>query len=642
MCGIAGFVLRNGRAEASAVRAMCDQIRHRGPDDEGIYIDRGCGLGMRRLSIIDLSTGHQPISNEDGTAWVVFNGEIYNYESLRNSLISDGHRFTTRSDTETIVHLYEECGIAGIARLRGMFAYAIWDARRTQLLLVRDRFGKKPLYYSVLPNGLFFGSELKCLYRAGVPLEIDNEALRLYFQFSYIPDPLTPYKAVRKLPPGGWLLYDSDGTVHEGLYWKLPHPGMRPPESMDEDAAAARVGEIFDQSVRMRMIADVPLGAFLSGGIDSSSVVASMAMQSSERVKTFSIGFEESAFNELPAAALVAKKFNTDHHEIIVRPDSVSLVSKLVSQFDEPFGDSSAIPTFIVSEFAALHVKVALTGDGGDELFAGYNSFFAVDRLRRFDALPQLARSVLSHIADMCPYSFYGKNYLRMISRPSALARYFEFNYAPYFLRKALLEPEWMLPADSAFLTRAFADYILAERADIVSQAIYFESRANLVGDMLVKVDRMSMANSLEVRSPLLDHKLAEFAMSIPHQWNMRNGKGKQILLKAVGDRLPSELLSLPKKGFGVPLALWFRSSLRTLLWDVLTSRTFLDRNIVSKEFLLKLLKEHDKGRRDNSHWLWRLLMLELWMRSLEQIKRTGSDISAFTIREQANLPTPI
>jgi asparagine synthase (glutamine-hydrolysing) len=642
MCGIAGFVLRNGRAEASAVKAMCDQIRHRGPDDEGIYVDRGCGLGMRRLSIIDLSTGHQPISNEDRSAWVVFNGEIYNYQSLRDSLISDGHQFATHSDTETIVHLYEQFGISGISQLRGMFAYAIWDARRKQLLLVRDRFGKKPLYYSILPKGLFFGSELKCLYPVGVPLEIDDQALRLYFQFSYIPDPLSPYKAIRKLPPGGWLLYDSDGTVRQGLYWKLPEPGMRSPDSADEDAAAIRVREIFDESVRMRMIADVPLGAFLSGGIDSSSVVASMATQSSERVKTFSIGFEESAFNELPAAALVAKKFNTDHHEIVVRPDSVSLVSKLVSHFDEPFGDSSAIPTFIVSEFAALHVKVALTGDGGDELFAGYNSFFAVDRLRRFDAVPQLARSVLSQIADVWPYSFYGKNYLRMISRPSALTRYFELNYAPYFLRKALLQPEWMLPADSAFFTQAFRDCLLEEHADIVSQAIYFESRANLTGDMLVKVDRMSMANSLEVRSPLLDHQLAELAMSIPHQWKMRNGKGKQILLKAVGHRLPPELLSLPKKGFGVPLAVWFRSSLRTLLWDVLTSRTFLDRDIVSEEFLVKLLKEHDKGRRDNSHWLWRLLMLELWMRNLAQIKTTSSDEGAFTLREQANLPTAI
>lgn len=633
MCGIAGFLLREGRAEASVVRAMCDQIRHRGPDDEGIYIDGGCAIGMRRLSIIDLNTGHQPICNEDRSVWVVFNGEIYNYQSLRDLLLAKGHRFVTESDTETLVHLYEQHGVDGLPQLRGMFAFAIWDARRRQITLVRDRFGKKPLYYSILPNGLFFGSELKCLYPAGVPLEIDEQALRLYFQFSYIPDPLSAYKNIRKLPPGGWLTYDTRGTVREGRYWKLSEPAAEAPPRMTEESAANRVREIFDESVRMRMIADVPLGAFLSGGIDSSSVVASMSLQSPDPVKTFSIGFEESAFNELPAAALVARKFHTDHHEIVVRPDSVALVSKLVQHFDEPFGDSSAIPTFIVSEFAAQHVKVALTGDGGDELFAGYESFFAVDRLRRFDKVPQFARALLSKIADAWPYSFYGKNYLRMISRPSPLARYFELNYAHYFLRKSLLQPDWMLPADSAFLMGAFPDCLLPLDRDIISQALYFEATAKLTGDMLVKVDRMSMAKSLEVRSPLLDHELAEFAMSIPHAWKMRNGKGKQIFLKAVGDRLPPELLQLPKKGFGVPLAAWFRGSLRSMLWDHLTSRAFLNRGIVSEKFVSHLLNEHDNARRDNSHWLWMLLMLELWFRNLEQVRTTYTSADSILVR---------
>jgi asparagine synthase (glutamine-hydrolysing) len=620
MCGIAGYVLRDNRANASIVGAMCDQIRHRGPDDEGIHVDGCCGIGMRRLSIIDLNTGHQPISNEDGTVWVVFNGEIYNYQSLRESLALQGHRFRTHSDTETLVHSYEQYGMDSPAKLRGMFAYAIWDSRQRQITLVRDRFGKKPLYYAILPTGLFFGSELKCLYPAGVPLDIDEDALRLYFQFSYIPDPLTAYKNIRKLPPGGWLTYSPNGTLRQGLYWKLPEPAMESTAGMTEESAAHRVREIFDESVRMRMIADVPLGAFLSGGIDSSSVVASMAMQSREPVKTFSIGFEESAYNELPAAALVAKKFNTDHHEIVVRPDSVGLVSQLVRHFDEPFGDSSAIPTFIVSEFAAQHVKVALTGDGGDELFAGYESFFTVNRLRRLDRVPRFARALLSTVADLWPYSFYGKNYLRMISRPSPITRYFEFNYAPYFLRKSLLEPKWMLPADAAFLTQTFPNSLLPLDRDMLTQAFYFEATAKLAGDMLVKVDRMSMANSLEVRSPLLDHELAEFAMSVPPTWKMQNGKGKAILLKAVGDRLPPELLTLPKKGFGVPLDIWFRGELRTLLWDHLTSRAFLDRHIVSERFLFHLLKEHDCARRNNSHWLWMLLMLELWMRNLEEI----------------------
>ncbi len=621
MCGIAGFVLREGYAEASAVRAMCDRIRHRGPDDEGVHVDGACGIGMRRLSVIDLSTGHQPIANEDGSLWIVFNGEIYNYQDLRSTLIGQGHIFKTHTDTETLLHSYEQYGSDGLSQLRGMFAYAIWDSRARRITLVRDRFGKKPLYYAITQKGLFFGSELKCLQTAGVPLEVDNEALKLYFQFSYIPDPLSPYKAIKKLAPGGWLTFHASGKVREGRYWKLSQPAESTPPGMTEESACDRIREIFDESVRLRMVADVPLGAFLSGGIDSSSVVASMAAQTPDRIKTFSIGFEESAFNELPAAQLVAKRFNTEHHEILVRPDSVSLIPKLVQHFDEPFGDSSAIPTYLVSEFAVQHVKVALTGDGGDELFAGYESFFAIDQLRRFDQLPAVARGALAAVAEVWPYSFYGKNYMRMASRPSPLARYFELNYAPYFLRKSLLKPDWMLPGDSSYLLQAFQQNLISQNADIVSQAIYYEATAKLTGDMLVKVDRMSMANSLEVRSPLLDHVLAEYAMTIPYQWKMKDGKGKRILLKAIGDRLPPELLTLPKKGFGVPLALWFRGALRSFLWDHLTSASFLGRGIVSPGFVKHMLTEHDSGRRDNYHWLYMLLMLELWLRSLDEYR---------------------
>ncbi|MGH9647395.1 MAG: asparagine synthase (glutamine-hydrolyzing), partial [Bryobacteraceae bacterium] len=382
MCGIAGFFLPQRPADETRVRLMCDQIRHRGPDDEGFHVQDGCAIGMRRLSIIDLSTGHQPMSNEDGTVWVVFNGEIYNYQELRQDLIARGHRFRTHSDTETLVHLYEEHGTAGFEKLRGMFAYALWDSRQRSLHLVRDRFGKKPLYYAALPEGLYFGSELKCLRVAGIPLEIDQEALRLYFQFSYIPDPLSPFRAVRKLMPGCWLRYDAERGIQTGRYWKMSPPtederGFNAPEM------CGRLRETFDEAVRLRMIADVPLGAFLSGGIDSSCVVASMSRQSREPVKTFSIGFAESAFNELPYAAAVAKQYHTDHHEIVVKPDSVHLTSLLVRHFDEPFGDSSAIPTYIVSEFAAQHVKVALSGDGGDEVFGGYTRFADVARYRK-------------------------------------------------------------------------------------------------------------------------------------------------------------------------------------------------------------------------------------------------------------------
>jgi asparagine synthase (glutamine-hydrolysing) len=614
MCGIAGFYLLGDRAELQVLKAMCDRIRHRGPDDEGFHIDGGCGIGMRRLSIIDLSTGHQPISNEDGSIWVVFNGEIYNYQELRQNLIAQGHRFRTNSDTETLIHLYEQEGVEGIARLRGMFAYAIWDSRKGELLLVRDRFGKKPLFYAVLPQGIYFASELKCFQHLDIPFEIDEDALRLYFQFGYLPDPASPFKAIRKLAPGGWLTY-RQGIVKQGRYWRLPVPSETPPENLSREDARVRLRELFDESVRIRMIADVPLGAFLSGGIDSSSVVASMARQSNEPVKTFSIGFEEASFNELHYARMVADQYKTDHHEIVVRPNSIDLVSTLARHLDEPFADSSAIPTYIVSEFTAQHVKVALTGDGGDELFAGYDSFFKIANLRKLDGLPELLRRAMGRVADLLPYAAYGKNYLRMISQPTALDRYFEFNHHPYYVRQGLLTPHWMLPAEAGFLTSALKEY-LVPGADPLTQVLYFEATAKLTGDMLVKVDRMSMAASLEVRCPLLDHKLAEFAATLPHNWKMNaRGTGKAILLEALGDRLPPPLLNRSKMGFGVPIAIWFRGPLKDFLRDHLTSRQFLQRGIVSEPFLRHLLDEHESGRRNNDLKLWMLLMLELWFR---------------------------
>jgi asparagine synthase (glutamine-hydrolysing) len=619
MCGIAGTVQRRKPAELSMVKAMCDEIRHRGPDDEGYHVDNGCILGMRRLSIIDLATGHQPMSNEDGSVWVVFNGEIYNYQELRGWLLERGHRLETNSDTEVLVHLYEEEGAAGIARLRGMFAYAIWDARRRKLMLVRDRLGKKPLYYAVLPDGLFFGSEMKCLVTAGVPRDIDAEGMRLYFQFNYIPDPRTSFQAVKKLEPGCWLTYDMDGQVEHGRYWKMPPPTEQVPEGFSEQRACAELCELFDESVRLRMIADVPLGAFLSGGLDSSLVVASMARQSADPVKTFSIGFEEAAYNELGYAKLLAQRYKTDHHEIVVRPDSLALTEKLVRHFDEPFADSSAIPTYIVSEFAARHVKVALSGDGGDELFGGYESFQIVEGLRVWDRVPQALRSFIAQTAEWLPYGAYGKNYLHMISRPTSLERYFQSNYAPYWMRRELLEPDWMLPADGAFLRRTFAECLLPGDADALSQAMYFEATAKLPGDMLVKVDRMSMAASLEVRSPLLDHRLAEWAATVPNSFKLRNGKGKYILEKALGNRLPPELLNRRKMGFAIPIGRWLNGPLREMVHDQLLGSRFLGRGIVSPEFVRKMIEEHESGRRDNQAWLWALLVLALWFEGVEQ-----------------------
>jgi asparagine synthase (glutamine-hydrolysing) len=615
MCGIAGVFLPGREADPTLVRAMCDPIFHRGPDDEGVYTDGGCGIGMRRLSIIDLATGHQPISNEDGTIWTVFNGEIYNYKELRDDLVCRGHRLVTQSDTEVLVHLYEEYGIDGISRLRGMFAYAIWDSRKRRLLLVRDRFGKKPLYFTVTKEGLYFGSELKCLRAAQVPLDLDPEALKLYLQFTYVPDPYSIFRQVRKVAPGGWALFSENGDLQEGRYWTLPAPSNDARADMTERQAQEQIRDLFDDSVRARMIADVPLGAFLSGGIDSSAVVASMALQSREPVKTFSIGFEEAAYNELDHAAAVAAKYRTDHHTLMVRPDSVELVGKLVRHFDEPFGDSSAIPTYLVSKFAAEHVKVVLTGDGGDEIFAGYQSFFEVESLRKWDALPQAARRTITWIADSLPYSAYGKNFLHGIGRSTPLERYFEFVYAPFSLTRALFQPQWVMPLDEAEIRRSFNSCLLANGADVLAQAFYFEATAKLTGDMLVKVDRMSMANSLEVRCPLLDHRLAELAARIPARWKMRNGQGKFCFTESMRDRLPETVWNRRKQGFSVPLSQWFRGPLRSFLRDHLASQEFLHRDLVSPKFVQYLLDEHDSGRRDNKSWLWRLLMAELWFR---------------------------
>jgi asparagine synthase (glutamine-hydrolysing) len=618
MCGIAGYFLRNGAAERGVVQSMCDVIRHRGPDDEGFHVDGGCAIGMRRLSIIDLSTGHQPISNEDGSVWIVFNGEIYEYQELREWLIERGHRFRTRTDTECILHLYEESGAEGIAKLRGMFAFCIWDAKRRKILLARDRFGKKPLYYAARPDGIWFGSELKCLRAAGLPMEPDREALKLYFQFTFIPDPFSAFEGVRKLAPGTWLEYDENGNTRTGRYWRLPAPAEKPVSGQTRQQAMRQIRDLFDESVRIRMIADVPLGAFLSGGIDSSSVVASMALQSKAPVKTFSIGFEEAAYNELAYAAMVAKKYRTEHHEIIVKPDSVALVEKLIEHFDEPFADSSAIPTYIVSEFAARHVKVALSGDGGDELFAGYDSFQIVQRLRLWDALPQVARGALAMLANALPYSAFGKNYLHMISRPDPVSRYLESNFAPRLMRNRLLRPAWMLPADPKWIRTQLSDCFLPNGADDLAQALYFEATAKLSGDMLVKVDRMSMAASLEVRCPMLDHKLAEFAATIPHEWKIRNKRGKDILIDALADRLPPELLHRPKMGFAVPIAEWFRGPLRPMLRDHLESPRFFARDIVSPSFVRGMIAEHESRRRNNTTWLWSLLVLEKWFRRQE------------------------
>jgi asparagine synthase (glutamine-hydrolysing) len=619
MCGIAGFYLHHDRAGSDLVRAMCEPIRHRGPDDEGVFVEGGCGLGMRRLSIIDLEGGHQPISNEDESAWIVFNGEIYNFEELTGFLKERGHRFRTRSDTEALVHLYEEEGPEGLHRLRGMFAFAIWDGRKRRLMLARDRFGKKPLYYTIQPGGLYFASEIKSLRAAGVPLEPDRDALRWYLQFGYIPEPLTAFQNVRKLAPAGWMTYSADGSHQSGRYWTLPEPASAPaPVSASEDELCERVKNVFDESVRIRMIADVSLGAFLSGGLDSSLVVASMARQSSEPVKTFSIGFAEERANELPWARMVAEHYRTEHHETVLQPDVVDLIHRVVWLLDEPLADTALIPTLLVSEVARQHVKVALTGDGGDELFGGYTSFLDMQRLAWADHVPQALRRAISSFASALPYSARGKNYLWMLGRPSPLERYMELNYAPSALRRQLFRPEWLIPSGEAALRAELPGLWLSNDAGGVSQAMYFETASNLTAGMLVKADRMSMGASLELRCPMLDHKLAELVIPLPHHLKLREGKGKYLLRRAMGDRLPAALLNRGKMGFAFPLDVWFRGPLRELLHDQLSGRSFRERGVASPDFVERMMLEHESGRRDNSAWLWTLLVLEMWFRQAE------------------------
>ncbi|MDX2266464.1 MAG: asparagine synthase (glutamine-hydrolyzing) [Bryobacter sp.] len=612
MCGIAGYFVAGGEAEERVVRQMNDRIVHRGPDEDGYWTGDGCGLGMRRLSIIDLAGGRQPIANEDESAWIVFNGEIYNYRELREELQQRGHRFRTATDTEVILHLWEDEGEPALEKLRGMFALAIWDRKRKQLFLARDRFGKKPLHYCFHRGALYFASELKSLRGLGLPLEVDREALQLYFRYRYIPEPRSIFKAVKKVPAGGWLRYDASGKREEGIYWQLPAQQIEDEGRLDRRQAGEELRHLFDESVRMRMVADVPLGAFLSAGIDSGSVVAAMAKQSGEPVRTFSIGFVGGgAANETEGAARVARQYGCEHHEIEVAPDSVALMERIGRYLDEPFGDSSAIPTLLVSEFARQHVKVVLSGDGGDELFQGYDSFFAVDRLRQWDAWPQALRTLAGAVGGLLPYQAPGKNFVRMISRPSAWERYLELNHVPTELRRRLVGEGW-----------DYAGGLDAEDPwpgkDILAKVVEFEATWKLAGDMLVKVDRMSMAASIEVRCPLLDHKLAEFARKIPARWNLREGVGKSFFRDVLGDRLPPENLNLPKRGFGVPLAKWFREEAREFLVGRLFRKRFLERGIVRESFVRYIFEEHQNGRRDNYHLLWMLLMLGEWLEQWE------------------------
>ena len=619
MCGIAGFVDMGAPSGSAAsdrarVEAMCDVMRHRGPDDAGIHWEPGVALGMRRLSIIDLSTGHQPIANEDRTVWVVFNGEIYNYRQLRDTLQATGHTFETSSDTETIVHGYEQWGEAVFSRLRGMFAIAIWDSRNQTLLIGRDRPGIKPLYYAEAGGRLFFGSEAKCLLcNPEIERTLDPAALDHYLAYLYTPRDRAIFSGMRKLPPGHFLKV-SDGHVQLQQYWSFPAATTF---IGSEQQALDTLEETLSNAVASHMIADVPLGAFLSGGIDSTIVVALMARASGQKVKTFSIGFDEPAFDELPHARRVANFLGTDHHELVVRPDAMAILDRLTWHFDEPFGDVSAIPTWYVSQMAREHVTVVLSGDGGDELFGGYDRYLPHPRVAQFDQrLARVGRAVAAATWRSLPHGMRGKNFLRHVAR-NAQGRYLD-SVTMYHAdeREALLSGDLRRTLDGWNAEAYFAaPFERLASLPLATQMMAFDFETYLPEDCLTKVDRMSMAHSIESRVPLLDHHVVEFAASLPSGLKIHGGTRKYLLKQLAFKLVPREMLDRPKQGFGVPINHWFRGSLRDAFGDLLGSAVARQRGYFDYTFVDRVLAEHLTGKRDHALRLWQLLIFELWNR---------------------------
>ena len=627
MCGIAGMIARPGeQVTAEQVRRMTDTLVHRGPDDEGIHVRGNVGLGMRRLSIIDLSGGAQPIYNEDRTVAVVFNGEIYNFLELRKELESRGHEFRTHSDTEVIVHLYEEMGADCIKKLRGMFAIALYDAKRDALLLARDRLGKKPLFYAQRTGELFFGSEIKAMLAAAPELaEVDPEGVLQFFYFGYIPDPHSAFRDIRKLPPGHLAEYVG-GKIHVRQYWDVPQYGGHDPGS--DEACLEEMEWRLAEAVRKRLISDVPLGALLSGGVDSSIVVALMARESSVPVKTFSIGFLRADFNEAEYARLVAQRFSTDHHELIVDPDINEILNHLTTMMEEPFGDSSMIPTYCVSQRARQHVTVALSGDGGDELFAGYDRYMVNRRRRRFEVIPNwIGRIYRNHVYPHLPSDVKGRKLAWNITLP-ARDRYLDgLSFMPVLHReRSLFSDDFVAHARRcADPLRQFERYYdEAPASDELSRLMYLDTKTYLAGDILTKVDRMSMATSLEMRCPILDHVFVEWAAALPVKYKFRDGTRK-FMFKKLAERLgvPARLLHRRKQGFSLPLVHWMRNELKDTLLQMLQEARTMQRGYFKAESVRVILDEHFRGRRDHSGVLWMMLVFELWHRNfLEKIEK--------------------
>jgi len=620
MCGIAGMIGRPGESiPVEQVRRMTDTIVHRGPDEEGIRAWGNVGLGMRRLSIIDLSGGQQPIYNEDGTVAVVFNGEIYNFQELRQELMQRGHQLRTRSDTEVIVHLYEEMGADCVRKLRGMFAIALYDEKRKSLLLARDRLGKKPLFYALREGRLFFGSEIKALLAAAPELaEVDPEGVLQFFYYGYIPDPRSAFRDVQKLPPGHLAEY-RNGQIQVRPYWDVPAYGGNDPGS--DEACLEEMERRLDEAVRMRLVSEVPLGALLSGGVDSSIVVALMARNSSSRVKTFSIGFRKADFNEAEYARLVAERFGTDHHELVVDPDINETLNSLTRLMEEPFGDSSMIPTYCVSQLARQHVTVALSGDGGDELFAGYDRYAVNLRRQQFEVIPNWVGGLYrNHVYPRLPLDVKGRKLAWNITLPPRDRYLDDISFLPVLHReRGLFTDEFVAHARRCVdpLRQFQRYYDEAPATDHLSRLMYLDTKTYLAGDILTKVDRMSMANSLEMRCPILDHVFVEWVAGLPAKYKFRGGTRK-FLFKKLAERLgiPPQLLHRRKQGFSLPLVHWMRHELKDGMLQMLQEPRSMQRGYFKPESVRLILDEHFRGRRDHSWVLWMMLIFELWHRN--------------------------
>jgi asparagine synthase (glutamine-hydrolysing) len=620
MCGIAGIVSWDKRpADPEDLQRMCDAISHRGPDDEGYYFEPGVGLGMRRLSIIDLHTGHQPIHNEDGSIQIVFNGEIYNYKELRQDLQHRGHSFYTDTDTETIVHLYEEYGKACVEKLRGMFAFAIWDGRRRQLLLARDRLGVKPLFYAYLHGRLIFASELKAILQLPeIDITLNWKSAQRLFMFLATPRLESLVQGIHKLGPGQTLIATANQEPRVEQYWDIH---FVPDYEHDENFFVERSRELLLEAVRLRMVSDVPVGAFLSGGLDSSSVVAMMSRLASEPVKTYTIGFEDTAYDETPYARQVATQFGTVHSEQILATDALDVIEDIAWYLDEPLGDSSVIPTYMVSKLAAKDVKVSLSADGGDELFAGYDKYVVENRERNHRFIPLPLRNALGFIGRSLPASTRGKNFLQHLAL-DGVNRYLD---ASTFFKvedqRLLFRPE-IFELMSADPCRTEIQHLSKDNGNWLSSLQYLDLKSYLPLDILTKVDRMSMAHSLEARVPLLDHKLVEFAATIPPELQLKQGTTKYIFKRAMRGILPDTIIDRRKHGFAVPLGQWFKGRFDNFLHDLLLSETSKRRGILNSSHVEHLIRLHRAGRPLDSQ-LWTLISFELWCRTFMDRKAT-------------------